>query len=94
MSGTHKKVRRAVSKSFVCRWSARLTGASSSGQQLMIFPRLFSPGHTGRLEVRNRAAKPAVQTNPGDPPEGITDKGVEFYLARARGGFAMDGVGR
>ena len=36
---------------------------------------------------------PAMHTNLGDPADGISEHGIDFYVARARGGFGMVGVG-
>jgi 2,4-dienoyl-CoA reductase (NADPH2) len=59
----------------------------------MIFPRLFSPAKIGGIEVRNRLVMPAMHTNLGDPQDGISREGMDFYVARARGGFGQVGVG-
>ncbi len=59
----------------------------------MIFPRLFSPAEIGGIEVRNRLVMPAMHTNLGSPEDGISEDGIDFYVARARGGFGMVGVG-
>jgi len=54
----------------------------------MIFRRLFSTAAIGGIEVRNRLVMPPMHTNLGDP-----EAGIDFYVARARGGFGMVGVG-
>ena len=59
----------------------------------MIFPRLFSSATIGGIEVRNRLLMPAMHTNLGDPDDGVSDAGIDFYVARARGGFGLVGVG-
>ena len=59
----------------------------------MIFPRLFTPASVGGIEVRNRLIMPAMHTNLGSPEDGISEAGIDFYVARARGGFGMVGVG-
>ena len=59
----------------------------------MIFPNLFKPGLVGQLEVKNRLIMPAMHTNLGDPEDGLSEEGINFYVARARGGFGQIGVG-
>lgn len=59
----------------------------------MIFPRLFSPAQIAGIEVRNRLIMPPMHTNLGDPDDGISKPGIDFFVARARGGFGMVGVG-
>ncbi len=59
----------------------------------MIFPRLFSTARVGGIEIRNRLLMPPMHTNLGDPDDGISEAGIDFYVARARGGFGMVGVG-
>ena len=59
----------------------------------MIFPRLFSPARVGGIGVKNRLVMPAMHTNLGSPEDGISDAGIDFYVARARGGFGQVGVG-
>ena len=60
---------------------------------IMIFPRLFSPTQIGGIEVKNRLVMPAMHTNLGSPEDGISEAGIDFYVARARGGFGQVGVG-
>ena len=59
----------------------------------MIFPNLFSPGAVGKLTAKNRVIMPAMHTNLGDPEDGISEAGIDFYVARAKGGFGQIGVG-
>lgn len=59
----------------------------------MIFPNLFKPGAVGKLTAKNRLIMPAMHTNLGSPEDGISEAGVEFYVARAKGGFGQIGVG-
>ncbi len=59
----------------------------------MIFPNLFRPGHVGKLETKNRLVMPAMHTNLGDPEDGLSEEGINFYVARGRGGFGQIGVG-
>lgn len=59
----------------------------------MIFPNLFAPGTVGKLTAKNRVVMPAMHTNLGDPEDGISEEGIDFYVARAKGGFGQIGVG-
>lgn len=59
----------------------------------MILRHLFQPIDIGRLHVKNRLVMPAMHINLGSEQDGITDQAIDFYLARARGGFGMIGVG-
>jgi 2,4-dienoyl-CoA reductase (NADPH2) len=59
----------------------------------MLTPLLFEPITIGGLEVRNRISMPPMHTNLGNREEGISDSGIDFYVARAKGGFGMIGVG-
>jgi 2,4-dienoyl-CoA reductase (NADPH2) len=59
----------------------------------MILRKLFEPMVIKGLSVRNRMVMPPMHTNHGNMEEGITDQAVDFYGARAKGGFGMIGVG-
>lgn len=59
----------------------------------MIFPNLFKPGPVGKLTAKNRLIMPAMHTNLGDPEDGLSEEGIDFYVARAKGGFGQIGVG-
>ena len=59
----------------------------------MIFPNLFQEGEVGKLKAKNRLVMPAMHTNLGDPEDGLAEPGIDFYVARARGGFGQIGVG-
>lgn len=59
----------------------------------MILSKVFEPAEIKNLWIKNRLVMPPMHTNLGNQEEGISDKGVEFYLARAKGGFGMVGVG-
>lgn len=59
----------------------------------MILQKLFEPIVIKGLQVRNRIIMPPMHTNHGSREEGITDQAIDFYAARARGGFGMIGVG-
>ena len=59
----------------------------------MLTPLLFEPIRLGRLHVPNRITMPPMHINLGGMAEGIAPAGVDFYVARARGGFGLLGVG-
>lgn len=59
----------------------------------MYFRNLFDPLSVGDLESRNRLVLPGMHTNLGSETEGIREKGHDFALARAEGGFGMVSVG-
>ncbi|MEE2654427.1 MAG: FAD-dependent oxidoreductase [Pseudomonadota bacterium] len=59
----------------------------------MIFPNLFQEGGVGKLKAKNRLIMPAMHTNLGDPEDGLSEAGIDFYVARGRGGFGQIGVG-
>jgi 2,4-dienoyl-CoA reductase (NADPH2) len=59
----------------------------------MLYPNLFNPITIGGLEIKNRINMPPMHTNLGNRLEGITEEGCDFYLARARGGFGLMGIG-
>ncbi|MDH3740382.1 MAG: FAD-dependent oxidoreductase [Hyphomicrobiales bacterium] len=59
----------------------------------MMFPNLFKQGTVGNLKAKNRLIMPAMHTNLGSPEDGISPAGIDFYVARARGGFGQIGVG-
>ncbi|MCL5266332.1 MAG: NAD(P)/FAD-dependent oxidoreductase [Chloroflexi bacterium] len=59
----------------------------------MILQKMFEPATIKGLKVKNRLVVPAMHTNLGNRDEGITDRAIEYYLARAKGGFGMVGVG-
>lgn len=59
----------------------------------MLTPHLFEPIRLGRLEAPNRIAMPPMHTNLGGREDGIAPDGVDFYVARAKGGFGLLGVG-
>ena len=59
----------------------------------MLTPKLFEPITIGGLRVKNRLNMPPMHTNLGNEDEGITDSGIDFYVARAKGGFGLIGIG-
>jgi len=59
----------------------------------MLTPMLFEPITIGGLRVKNRLNMPPMHTNLGNEEEGITNSGIDFYAARAKGGFGLLGIG-
>lgn len=59
----------------------------------MLTPRLFDPLTVGGIELKNRITMPPMHTNLGNKEDGIIEAGADFYIARARGGFSLIGVG-
>lgn len=53
------------------------------------FSSLFRPGRIGNLELKNRLIMPAMGTQLADTSGNVTDRMVEYYLVRARGGVAL-----
>jgi 2,4-dienoyl-CoA reductase (NADPH2) len=59
----------------------------------MLTPLLFEPIRLGGLYVPNRITMPPMHTNLGGEADGIAPDGVDFYIARAKGGYGLLGVG-
>jgi 2,4-dienoyl-CoA reductase (NADPH2) len=59
----------------------------------MFFNNLFSPIEIEGIEVPNRLISPAMHTNLGGTDVGIAEKGKDYLVARAKGGFGMVCVG-
>jgi len=53
------------------------------------FPKLFSPGKIGNLEIKNRIVMAPMGNFTGDPEGFITDKTISYYVERARGGVGL-----
>jgi len=59
----------------------------------MLTPRLFEPITIGGLRVKNRLNMPPMHINFGNRDDGISDTAIDFYAARAKGGFGLIGIG-
>lgn len=59
----------------------------------MILQKLFEPITIKGLNVKNRIIMPPMHNNLGSMEEGISDKAIDFFSARAKGGFGMIGIG-
>ncbi len=59
----------------------------------MLTPLLFEPITIGGLQIPNRITMPPMHANLGNKTDGITEAGHDFFIARAKGGFGLMGVG-
>lgn len=55
----------------------------------MKYKRLFEPGSIGNLRLKNRIIFPACSTNLGTAFGEVTDKMIDYYAERAKGGAAL-----
>ena len=53
------------------------------------FPKLFSPGRIGEMELRNRIVMPPMGTGHGSTEGYVTEKLTDYYEARAKGGVGL-----
>ena len=58
-------------------------------EQQTILRELFRPVKINRMELKNRIVMPAMTTIMGNADGTVSDKFVEYYSARARGGAAL-----
>jgi len=56
---------------------------------MAVFQNLFSPGHIGKVEIRNRIVMPPMATNFAAAEGAVTDRHIAYYQARARGGVGV-----
>ena len=54
-----------------------------------MFNCLYEPISFGTLEIKNRFVVPPMGTNFGNPDGTVTDQVVDYYTARAKGGFGL-----
>lgn len=59
----------------------------------MIYRKLFEPLRIRGLTLKNRIVMPPMHNNLGNMEEGLTDRAIDFFAARAKGGFGMIGIG-
>jgi len=52
-------------------------------------PRLFSPGSIGPLTLKNRVIMPSMTTRRADAEGFVTEAGIAYYKARAKGGVGL-----
>ena len=53
------------------------------------FPRLFEPGHIGKLRLKNRLVMPPMGTQFATDTGAVTPRLIEHYSRRARGGVGL-----
>jgi len=53
------------------------------------FARLFEPGKIGRMELKNRIVMPPMGTGYGDEGGYVSQRHIDYYEARARGGVGL-----
>lgn len=55
----------------------------------MKFTKLLEPGKIGSLDLKNRMVVPPMGTNFGSKDGYVTDQMIQYYAARAKGGFGL-----
>jgi len=55
----------------------------------MYFTNLLSPVTIGNLKLKNRCVVPPMETNYADPGGYVSQRMIDYYTARARGGYAL-----
>ena len=53
------------------------------------FPRLFSPVKIGTLELKNRFVVPPMATNLAHDDGTVSPELIDYWVARAKGGFGL-----
>lgn len=53
------------------------------------FPKLFEPGRIGSLELKNRLVMPPMATNYAAKDGSVTDRQIDYYEERAKGGAGL-----
>jgi 2,4-dienoyl-CoA reductase-like NADH-dependent reductase (Old Yellow Enzyme family)/thioredoxin reductase len=53
------------------------------------FPKLFEPGRIGSLELKNRLVMPPMATNYASKDGQVTDRQIDYYAERAKGGVGL-----
>ena len=56
---------------------------------MAFFQNLFSPGHIGKLKIKNRVVMPPMATNFADSEGSVNDRHIAYYRERARGGAGL-----
>jgi hypothetical protein len=49
----------------------------------------LSPGHLAGLTLKNKIVMPAMGTNYGNPDGTVSQRLIDYYVARAKGGFGL-----
>ena len=58
-----------------------------------MFEKLFSPGKIGKMEVKNRFILAPMYVGSADADGFVTQRTVDYYAERARGGVGLAIVG-
>lgn len=53
------------------------------------FPKLFEPGWIGSLELKNRLVMPPMATNYASKDGSVTDRQIDYYEERSKGGAGL-----
>ena len=53
------------------------------------FPKLFEPGRIGSLELKNRLVMPPMATNYALKDGSVTQRQIDYYEERAKGGVGL-----
>lgn len=54
-----------------------------------MFDNIFSKGKIGTLEIKNRLIMPAMKSDMTSSDRKVTDRVIDYYVARAKGGFGL-----
>ena len=66
-----------------------VTSPSAKAHMMSDFPRLLEPARWGSLELPNRMFMPPMGTHTTHPDGTISDVGLAYWMARARGGVGL-----
>jgi 2,4-dienoyl-CoA reductase-like NADH-dependent reductase (Old Yellow Enzyme family)/thioredoxin reductase len=61
----------------------------TSPEALRRFPTLLSPGHLAGMTLKNKFVLPAMGTNYALPDGYMSQRFIDYYVARAKGGFGL-----
>ena len=61
----------------------------TSPEALRRFPTLLTPGRLGGLTLKNKMVLPPMGTNYANPDASMSQRFIDYYTARARGGFGL-----
>ena len=59
------------------------------GMDMEVFEALFRPGKINGLELKNRIVMPAIGSKLADDDGYATDRAIDYYVERARGGVGL-----
>lgn len=61
----------------------------TSPEALRRFPTLLTPGRLGGLTLKNKMVLPPMGTNYANPDASMSQRFIDYYAARAKGGFGL-----